>query len=256
MPTVTFRETAGQSNGHADKFANRYKAYGHPTDAKHITAGQSNGHPNGHLRTRPQRTRPPLLIGRSGPGLTPEHPSEIRSPYRLDRSRIVSDVTERSPEQKAEALAIYAVSGLAEAHRQTGVPKPTLHRWANDAGLDVAAISIAHVEQTAAATEARIARCDAKRAEIRERILDAAGTMLDRIDLPHKEFRGNLATEVNYDTAPADACRSYATAFGILLDKYRLEVGEATLVHAVAGDPSEVESMRDELSKRRLERAS
>lgn len=138
------------------------------------------------------------------------------------------DVTERSSEEKAHALEIYERDGLAATHRQTGIPKPTLHDWARAAGLDVAAIAGDTATKTLAATAARSARCDALRSELKERLLETAATLLDRVDHPHTEFKGNAAKEVHYDVAPADACRNYVTAAAICIDKYRLEVGEAT----------------------------
>ena len=48
------------------------------------------------------------------------------------------------------------------------------------------------------------------------------------MDAPHIEFKGKDAISVEYPIAPAGAVQNYATSVGILIDKYRLEVGEAT----------------------------
>jgi hypothetical protein len=43
-------------------------------------------------------------------------------------------------EDRTKGLAIYQEHGLATAHRETGVPRATLHRWARAAGFDPADI--------------------------------------------------------------------------------------------------------------------
>jgi hypothetical protein len=48
------------------------------------------------------------------------------------------------------------------------------------------------------------------------------------MDAPHVDFKGKDAGSVTYPVAPAAAVQNYATSIGILLDKVRLEAGEAT----------------------------
>lgn len=59
--------------------------------------------------------------------------------------------------ERAEALAVYAEVGLAEAHRSTGIPKPTLHRWAVAAGLDTSEVVERSVERNRVAAQASAA---------------------------------------------------------------------------------------------------
>ena len=134
--------------------------------------------------------------------------------------------TEYDPEAKAEALRLYQEVGLAEAWRQTGIPKPTIASWARRAGLphtDAAA-------KTRQATIAAAARADQLRAELRVSLLEKAVDLLERMDSEHIEFKNSAKEirEVVYPIAPAGAVQNYATSVGILIDKYRLEVGEAT----------------------------
>lgn len=146
---------------------------------------------------------------------------------------------ERSAEERTHALAVYAERGIGAAHRETGIPKPTLHRWATDAGLNVTEIAGAAAVQTMAATEQRRARCEALRVELREQLLETAGTLLDRVDHAYVDFRGKEADEVVFPTPPANACRDYVVAAAVLIDKYRLEAGESTdrvEVHGREGD--------------------
>lgn len=56
-----------------------------------------------------------------------------------------------TPEQRDEAVAVYAAEGMAAAHHATGVPKPSIKRWADEARVTAPERS----EQTRAATEAR-----------------------------------------------------------------------------------------------------
>ena len=95
--------------------------------------------------------------------------------------------------------------GTAEAHRITGVPRRTIIDWASKAGV----IAQAPNEKMQAA---RIARMAVKREEMRELLLDRAVDLLERLGGPSK----------------AADTKHVATAAAILIDKYRLEMGEAT----------------------------
>lgn len=133
---------------------------------------------------------------------------------------------EYDAQQKADALVLYAQVGLAEAWRQTGIPKPTIASWARRAGLP-------HTDaagKTKEATIAAAARADQLRAELRVTLLEKAVDLLARMDGEHVEFKNSAKEirEVIYPIAPASAVQNYATSVGILIDKYRLEVGEAT----------------------------
>ena len=163
--------------------------------------------------------------------------------------------TEHSTQEKETALDIYQDRGLAAAHHATGIPRSTLHGWARAAGLDTSSIAGRTAEQTIAANIAREARCAELRTELREMLLSTAVDLLERIDQPHKEFKGVDAHEVEFDRAPAGAARDYATSAAILLDKYRLEVGEVTSrqEHHVDGDPrARAVALLDDLQMRRL----
>ena len=89
-----------------------------------------------------------------------------------------------SDEQKAEALALYAEVGAAEAARRTGIKRGTLVSWASRAG--VATDAAANLR---AATEVAIERRRYVAAEFRSQMLDslaeiatkAAAAELDRI---------------------------------------------------------------------------
>lgn len=125
--------------------------------------------------------------------------------------------------ERAEAVALVAEHGLAHTWHATGIPKPTLARWADDAGLERTG-----TEKTRAATEALRARHAAVREQVRLELLEKVSDLLDRMDAPHVEFKGKDADRVTYPIAPASAVQNYATSVGILIDKYRLEMGEAT----------------------------
>ncbi len=129
-----------------------------------------------------------------------------------------------SPDEKAAALVLYAEHGLAETWRRTGIPKPTIASWVTRAGLPHTDSTI----KTRAATEAATERAERIRAELRLALIEKAADLLDRMDAPHVEFKGKDADQVEYPIAPAGAVQNYATSVGILIDKYRLEMGEPT----------------------------
>ena len=67
-----------------------------------------------------------------------------------------------------------------------------------------------------------------KREELRELLLDRAVELLHRLDDPHIDFRGKDARQVTFPKPGGMDSKNYATAAAILIDKYRLEMGEAT----------------------------
>ena len=131
-----------------------------------------------------------------------------------------------SPKEREAAVALYESEGLAGAHRATGISKPSIKRWAERSG-----VVTFHEEKVQAATEARNIRIAALRAVLKERMLQEAAYCMEAIHNEHIDFKsaGPLGPmKVVFPVAPAAAVQHYATAFGILIDKFRLESGEVT----------------------------
>jgi hypothetical protein len=129
----------------------------------------------------------------------------------------------RPPDEKQAALDLFVEVGVREASRRTGIDKGLISKWAKVAGL------VSRVGwQTQAATEASAAKAERIRSDLRLKWLEKALDLLNRMDEPHVEFKGARADEVTYPKATASDCRAYAFAAAILIDKYRLEVGEVT----------------------------
>jgi hypothetical protein len=125
--------------------------------------------------------------------------------------------------QKAEALELYMEHGPGEASRRTKIPRATISGWARDAG------KVRDREtRTAAATKAAQESFAARRARLKDELLGKVLDLLNRMDQEHVDFKGQFAARVTYEKPPADAVRNYATSVGILIDKMRLELGEAT----------------------------
>lgn len=138
-----------------------------------------------------------------------------------------------SDADKQRAIKLVADHGLAHAWRETGIPKPTIVRWCQDAGVERF-----HPEETRAAIDALRARAAETRETLRLLLIEKAVDLLERMDEPHVEFKGKDADQVIYPIAPASAVQNYATSAAILIDKYRLEIGEATgrTEHRALGD--------------------
>lgn len=66
---------------------------------------------------------------------------------------------------RAQALELYSTRGLADAHHELGIPKPTILRWARAAGVDSAEIAAAAQARTEAATKAARLELDRRVAE-------------------------------------------------------------------------------------------
>lgn len=136
-------------------------------------------------------------------------------------------MTPWTPEQRSEALELYIEHGPAAASEATGIPSGTIRAWAHRDP----AITVARHEKTRAATEAAKLHRECLREELRTELLAKAVDLLDRMDHEHVEFVGKDARRETFDRAPAGACKAYATAAAILLDKFRLEMGDATERH-------------------------
>lgn len=128
------------------------------------------------------------------------------------------------PEQKREqALALYVSHGPREASRRTKIPANTISSWARRAGLKTKVESI-----TEKATAAAQAQAEKRRARIRAELLAKIEDILTRMDAEHIDFRGKDARKVTFPKPSPTGVREYAVAIGVLLDKYRLEMGEVT----------------------------
>jgi transposase-like protein len=155
---------------------------------------------------------------------------------------------EYTAQEKAEALRLYVEVGPCEAARRIGINKGTITRWAKEAGV----VTVANEKRRAGAEAAEaVAAC--KRAKLKVLLLNKAVDLLERMDEPHSDFKGKNVEQVTYPKAPASACASYATAVGILIDKFRLENGEVTgreEVVTVDAVDREIQRLESELNRR------
>ena len=164
--------------------------------------------------------------------------------------------SQHTPEQKAEAIRLTAEGGLAHAWRETGIPKPTIVRWCKEAGVERF-----HPEQTRMAVDALQARTAEVRSTLRLMLIEKAVDLIERMDEPHVEFKGKDGAAVEYPIAPAGAVQNYATSAAILIDKFRLEAGEATgRTESWTNDHVDHErgiarAIREELAERARQRA-
>ena len=138
----------------------------------------------------------------------------------------MSDYTD---EQKAEAVRLYVEVGTAEAARRIGTSGRTITRWAKAAGVT----SQDRVEKTDAARQVLASTQAEKREHVRVLFLDRIESCLEALD----------------PTRPRDA-KDLMTTAAIGLDKYRLEMGEASEV-VITGDMMDqaILAMRAELGE-------
>ena len=117
--------------------------------------------------------------------------------------------------QKAEAVKLYVEVGTAEAARRIGASKASIVGWAKAAGVT----SQAKVQKTEVAREVLAAVTARKREELRELLLDAGIRHVER----------SIAADSGREA------QAYMIGAGIGIDKYRLEMGEATEL-VITGD--------------------
>lgn len=125
--------------------------------------------------------------------------------------------------ERERAVALYVEQGPCAVEKQMGIAKSTVSRWAKKAG-----VGTDHAAKTREATEAAAEVAAGKRAEVRVKLLDKALDLMGRMDEEQVEYVGQQGKRVTYDRPNAADCKHYATAAAILIDKLRLEEGEAT----------------------------
>jgi len=151
-------------------------------------------------------------------------------------------------EQKAEALAAYLEVGSAEAGRRLGIPSRTIRHWVTQRAL-----AQVRREKTEVAIAQLVLLQEHMREELRTRLLEKGLDALDRMDQVHVDYRGKDSVRVEWEVAPAAAFKDYAVAMAVLLDKYRLEMGEATQRVEESGADDIERSIRqlvDEMARR------
>ncbi len=125
-------------------------------------------------------------------------------------------------DQRRKAVNLYIKHGTAEAARRTGISGRTITRWAK----------AADVSQDRTKTDAARQQLARRNAERRERIktllLEKIEDLLGRMNKPHIDFKGKNAQQVTYPVATSGDVKNYAVSVAVLIDKYRLEMGEST----------------------------
>lgn len=142
---------------------------------------------------------------------------------------------------------------LRAINKQTGIPTGTLSRWAKDAMVH------RPVQKTGLeGMEARAKRLKARRDRVGEQVLRKAEDILKRMDMPHVQVLTKDGDALGLPMAAAKDVRDYAVAFGILLDKFRLEMGEATSVteERHASPRERLKARVDELEAKRSKRTA
>jgi transposase-like protein len=124
---------------------------------------------------------------------------------------------------KEKAVALYLEHGAGHAAAQLGCTERTIYRWLGEVN-----VSRVTDEKRAAERDETLTRHQAKRSAIREQMLDAALDLLARLREPHTDYRGKDVVPVHWEVAPSGDAQRYVTSVGILIDKYRLEMGETT----------------------------
>lgn len=116
--------------------------------------------------------------------------------------------------QKADAVALVAEHGIAHAHRETGIPKSSLSRWAAAAGVDLGTLQR---EKTAHAVEARVAAWEERRTTMVHEMGAVAHLALTRV-------------QESLEGAEPDGrgAKDFALTMAILVDKAQLLSGGAT----------------------------
>lgn len=149
--------------------------------------------------------------------------------------------TRYTDEDKRRAVEVYEEHGATEAAKEVGCDRRSVLRWAKAAGVS------RDDSKTRAATEALAVQNAERREGVKAQLLDRVIDLIERMDQPHERFMGGGGeTEphrVVYDRATSGDVKAYSISVGVLIDKLRLEEGQAT---------ERTETMTEEEARRRL----
>ncbi len=125
--------------------------------------------------------------------------------------------------QRRKAINLYIEHGTAEASRRSGISTRSIKRWAKDSDV------VAQARDKTGQAREELARVNAERRErIKTMLLEKIEDLLGRMNLPHVDFKGKDARQITYPTATSGDVKNYAVSVAVLIDKYRLEMGEST----------------------------
>ena len=140
--------------------------------------------------------------------------------------------------EKVRAVEVYVEHGLARAHADTGASKPSLRRWALDAGHDPAEIA----ERTNAKNKAQTTRATAA---TKLRWAERRTTLLEEYGAAAEDFLH--AALVSLGDGKALDAFTYMKTSGTACDKAQVLSGDAT---AIVRTPWDVETVRAEAKER------
>lgn len=140
-------------------------------------------------------------------------------------------MTAWTPDEKARAVEVYVEHGLARAHAETGASKPSLRRWALDAGHDPAEIA----ERTNAKNKAQTARATAA---TKLRWAERRTTLLEEYGAAAEDFL--RAALDSLDAGKALDAFTYMKTSGTACDKAQVLSGDASSIVRIPWDPDAV----------------
>lgn len=163
-----------------------------------------------------------------------------------------------TPEQRREALRLYAEVGKAEAARITGISPGTIASWA--ARHKVIAPNAAEHAQAVAAIRTSITE---RKAELADQMLDDARRVLAQLHEPTVERVVKVVSDgrdmgshteivdVHYDRPSAGDQERIARTVATLVDKVQLLTGEATsrVEQAITAPPERSPEQEAELAR-------
>lgn len=142
--------------------------------------------------------------------------------------------------QKADAVALYVEHGLAEAHRRTGITKPSLRTWAKKAGHNPADLRSHEADKTRAANGARLEDMAARRTQLASDLMGDVQRLRAQLFAPcveRKAMAVNLGkdqgseveiVDIEHRQPPFREQQAIMTTLAIAVDKIQVLTGEAT----------------------------
>lgn len=165
-----------------------------------------------------------------------------------------------TPEQRAEALALYEEHGPREAARRCGIDATNITRWAKAAGVVTRAI-----ETKGVAIKASVLSMEQRKLNLAAGLMDDIERLRAQLWAPCVERKAMVVAqglnagsaievaEVEHDQPTFGDQKSIMTSLAIAVDKVQILTGDVTArTEHVGDDPrSRLSHVRDELAARR-----
>jgi transposase-like protein len=160
----------------------------------------------------------------------------------------------------AERVGARKASEMLTEETEHEITPKLIRQWARHQGIDISTPE--DRKKVEKLLEHQQLSTSKRREMLKGKIMDRAHEILDSMNARHEQWmkgEGGELQLVELRRPPAGAMKDYALAFGILLDKFRLEEGESTSRHETVSGKArdeideELDKLASQLARKAME---